>query len=97
LIIFTRYYHANVDETRRKIKELIKEGEWNSDEFPKMKQNLLNKLNIQDKSEQELLDMLKQKLDEHGQKLNEISNAHKAYKPDEISNNTQKSYNDMFF
>ncbi|CAG8554329.1 7583_t:CDS:2 [Funneliformis mosseae] len=25
------YYHADVDETRRKIKELIKAGEWNSD------------------------------------------------------------------
>ena len=46
LILFIRYYHANVDETRRKIKELIKEGEWNFDEFSEMKQNLLNKLNI---------------------------------------------------
>ncbi len=35
-----------------------------------MKQNLLNKLNIQDKSEQELLGMLKQKLDVIQLKLN---------------------------
>ncbi|CAG8649705.1 16892_t:CDS:2 [Funneliformis mosseae] len=43
------YYHADVDETRRKIKELIKDGEWNSDKFSEMKQKLLNKLRIQDK------------------------------------------------
>ncbi len=33
--------------TRRKIKELIKEGEWNSEVFPGLKNFLLNKLNIQ--------------------------------------------------
>jgi len=49
-ITFTRYYHANVDKTRKKIKKLIKEGEWNSEEFSEMKQNLLYKLDIQDKS-----------------------------------------------
>ncbi|CAG8466075.1 467_t:CDS:10 [Funneliformis caledonium] len=43
------YYHADADETRRKIKELIKDGEWNSDKFSEMKQKLLNKLRIQDK------------------------------------------------
>ena len=59
-----RYYHAYVDETRRMIKELIKEGEWNYDEFRTMKQSLLNKLNIQEKSEQELLSILEQKIDD---------------------------------
>jgi len=28
----TRYYYANVDKTRRKINQLIKDDEWNSDE-----------------------------------------------------------------
>ena len=71
---FTRYYYANVDETRRKIKELIKEGEWNSDEFSEIKQILLNKLNIQNISEQELLlDMFKQMFDDFQVKLNKCS------------------------
>jgi len=43
---YIRYYHANVDEVHKKIKELTKEGEWSSDEFSEMKQNLLNKLNM---------------------------------------------------
>ena len=59
-----RYYHAYVDETRRMIKELIKEGEWNYDEFRTMKQSLLNKLNIREKSDQELLSILEQKIDD---------------------------------
>src|SRR5688572_27389402 len=72
---FTRYYYANVDETRRKIKELTKEGEWDSDEFPAMKQTLLNRLNVQDISDQEsLLDMFKQMFDDLQVNL---SNVHK--------------------
>ena len=34
--------------TKRKIKELIEAGEWNSDEFKARKLRLLSKLNIQD-------------------------------------------------
>ena len=47
--------------TRAKIKELIKEGEWNSDELSKLKHKLLNKLNIHEQDEQDIL--FKQKLD----------------------------------
>jgi len=50
---FTRYYRADVDETRRKIKGLIKKGDWNSDEFSRLKQKLLKKLNIH---EQDMLE-----------------------------------------
>ncbi|PKY32948.1 hypothetical protein RhiirB3_451504 [Rhizophagus irregularis] len=41
------YYYADVDKVRQKIKEMINEGEWNTDEFLELKQNLLNKLKIQ--------------------------------------------------
>jgi hypothetical protein len=60
---FTRYYHADVGETYRKVKELIKEGDWNFDEFSELKYKLLKKLNIpeQDMLEQDML--LNQKLD----------------------------------
>ncbi|CAG8566027.1 13981_t:CDS:2 [Funneliformis caledonium] len=42
------YYHADVDETRKKVNDLIKKGEWDPDklEFSAMKKNLLKKLNI---------------------------------------------------
>jgi polyhydroxyalkanoate synthesis regulator phasin len=42
-----RYYYADADKVRQKIKEMINNGEWNTDEFLELKQNLLNKLNIQ--------------------------------------------------
>ncbi|GBC19313.2 hypothetical protein GLOIN_2v1881126 [Rhizophagus irregularis DAOM 181602=DAOM 197198] len=41
------YYYADVDKVRRKIKEMINEGEWNTGEFLELKQDLLNRLNIQ--------------------------------------------------
>ncbi|CAB4384419.1 unnamed protein product [Rhizophagus irregularis] len=41
------YYYANVDKTREKIKEMINEGEWNTNEFLELKQKLLKELNIQ--------------------------------------------------
>ncbi|CAB4436510.1 unnamed protein product [Rhizophagus irregularis] len=41
------YYYANVDKTREKVKQMISNGEWNTDGFPELKQELLNKLNIQ--------------------------------------------------
>jgi len=58
-----------------------------------MKQNLLNKLNIQDKSEHELLlGTLKQKSDEilnaHKQQLNEMSNSYIRF--------TEAKLNDIF-
>uniref|UniRef100_U9UDX8 Uncharacterized protein n=1 Tax=Rhizophagus irregularis (strain DAOM 181602 / DAOM 197198 / MUCL 43194) TaxID=747089 RepID=U9UDX8_RHIID len=34
-------------EAQELIKELISEGKWNTNEFPEMKQDLLNKLKIQ--------------------------------------------------
>ncbi|EXX59775.1 hypothetical protein RirG_186070 [Rhizophagus irregularis DAOM 197198w] len=43
---FLKYYYANVDIVREKVKEMIREGEWNTDEFSEMKQNLLKNLNI---------------------------------------------------
>ena len=42
---------------------MIKEGEWDSDGCSDMKQRLLDKLNVQKKSEQELLVTLKKKLE----------------------------------
>ncbi|PKK61670.1 hypothetical protein RhiirC2_791467 [Rhizophagus irregularis] len=40
------YYYANVDMTRKKIKELIDDNEWDSNEFIELKQILIKKLNI---------------------------------------------------
>ncbi|CAB4429193.1 unnamed protein product [Rhizophagus irregularis] len=40
------YYYANVDIAREKVKEMIREGEWNIDEFSEMKHNLLKNLNV---------------------------------------------------
>ncbi|GET04866.1 hypothetical protein GLOIN_2v1874127 [Rhizophagus clarus] len=40
------YYYANVDKTRKKIKEMMDKGEWNTNGFPEMKQRLLDDLNI---------------------------------------------------
>ncbi|PKY13137.1 hypothetical protein RhiirB3_486795 [Rhizophagus irregularis] len=44
------YYYANADKTRKKIKEMIDKNEWYTNDFPELKQELLNKLNIQQKS-----------------------------------------------
>ncbi|RIA78694.1 hypothetical protein C1645_842583, partial [Glomus cerebriforme] len=40
------YYYADIDKTQRRVKELINEDEWKTEEFPEMKQNLLKILNI---------------------------------------------------
>ncbi|GBB94780.1 hypothetical protein RclHR1_02410026 [Rhizophagus clarus] len=40
------HYYADADQTRGKIKEMMRNDEWNSDEFPEMKKDLLNKLKI---------------------------------------------------
>ncbi|CAI2195826.1 2290_t:CDS:2, partial [Funneliformis geosporum] len=45
-IILTRYYHANVEETRREIKNLIKEKEFKTDKFSDLKKNLLKQIKI---------------------------------------------------
>ncbi|PKK59541.1 hypothetical protein RhiirC2_794699 [Rhizophagus irregularis] len=47
---FLKYYYANADKTRKKIKEMIDKNEWYTNDFPELKQELLNKFNIQQKS-----------------------------------------------
>lgn len=42
-----RYFDVELGEAQELIKELISEGKWNTNEFPEMKQDLLNKLKIQ--------------------------------------------------
>jgi hypothetical protein len=49
-----RYYYANLDETREKVKAMIRHKssdkkfpEWDDKEFPEMKQSLLKILNIE--------------------------------------------------
>ncbi|EXX59190.1 uncharacterized protein OCT59_012366 [Rhizophagus irregularis] len=41
------YFDVELGEAQELIKELISEGKWNTNEFPEMKQDLLNKLKIQ--------------------------------------------------
>ncbi|CAB4493182.1 unnamed protein product [Rhizophagus irregularis] len=41
------YYYADIVKTRKMIKELISEGEWEAGEFQDMKKDLLKLLNIQ--------------------------------------------------
>src|ERR1044072_800604 len=41
-----RYYYADIDITREKIKQMIDDKKWNN-KFPEMKQNLLKILNIE--------------------------------------------------
>ncbi|RGB38504.1 hypothetical protein C1646_755671 [Rhizophagus diaphanus] len=41
------YYYADVVKTREKVKEMISKGEWNINDFPELKKDLLDKLNIQ--------------------------------------------------
>ncbi|RIA94897.1 hypothetical protein C1645_803303 [Glomus cerebriforme] len=40
------YYYANADKTREEIKKLINENQWNTNEFPELKNDLLKKFNI---------------------------------------------------
>ena len=65
--------------TRRKINELIRENEWKFDEFPKIKQKLLEKLNIQDK------------LDSIQDKLNNLQEVHKQ----QLDNALKKQLEDI--
>ena len=45
-IYFSRYYYADYDKTREKVKNMIRDKEWNTDEFSEIKQDLLKKLMI---------------------------------------------------
>ncbi|PKC73251.1 hypothetical protein RhiirA1_389068 [Rhizophagus irregularis] len=40
------YYYADADKVRQEIKEMLSKGEWNTDEFCELKQDLLNQLKI---------------------------------------------------
>ncbi|RGB23444.1 hypothetical protein C1646_806512 [Rhizophagus diaphanus] len=42
----TIYYYANIDETRKKVKEMIDNGDWNTNEISESKIKLMKKLNI---------------------------------------------------
>ncbi|RGB43148.1 hypothetical protein C1646_750211 [Rhizophagus diaphanus] len=57
---FLKYYYANIDKTREKVKEMIREREWNINEFPEQKKDLLNKLNIQAIDETSLRQLLEE-------------------------------------
>ncbi|PKC67789.1 hypothetical protein RhiirA1_508754 [Rhizophagus irregularis] len=41
------HYYADVVKAREKVKEMISKGEWNINDFPELKKDLLDKLNIQ--------------------------------------------------
>ncbi|GBB84482.1 hypothetical protein RclHR1_11040008 [Rhizophagus clarus] len=45
------YYYANVDKTREKVNDMIKDKKWNTKGFPKLKENLIEKFNIQSSDE----------------------------------------------
>jgi hypothetical protein len=47
ILFYSRYYHADIIKTRKKVRELISEGEWEADQFKEMKKNLLELLKIQ--------------------------------------------------
>ncbi|GES86118.1 hypothetical protein GLOIN_2v1874127 [Rhizophagus clarus] len=54
------HYYADVDKTREMVKEMISKGEWNTKEFPKLKEDLLDKLNIQPVDEVSLRNLLEE-------------------------------------
>ncbi|CAB4443388.1 unnamed protein product [Rhizophagus irregularis] len=42
------YYHASLDDTQKEVKKMMKRDEWDQiNAFPKLKQDLLKKINIQ--------------------------------------------------
>ena len=41
-----RYYYANADKTREYVQVMINEKKWNDKEFPELRKDLLNKINI---------------------------------------------------
>ena len=59
-IVITSYYHANVDETRKKIEQLIEKDEWNSGELLDVKQILLDNLQIEPTIDKRLNDLQKE-------------------------------------
>ncbi|GBC29532.2 hypothetical protein GLOIN_2v1874127 [Rhizophagus irregularis DAOM 181602=DAOM 197198] len=48
------YYYADVDKTREEVKRLIKDGQWDTNEFPEMKKDLFKKLNIKNNPADEI-------------------------------------------
>ncbi|RGB28185.1 hypothetical protein C1646_768131 [Rhizophagus diaphanus] len=48
------YYYANADKTREEVKRLINDGQWDTNEFPEMKKDLFNKLNIKNNPADEI-------------------------------------------
>ncbi|GET00465.1 hypothetical protein GLOIN_2v1874127 [Rhizophagus clarus] len=62
------YYYANVDKSREKIKEMNDKGEWKTNEFPELRKNLMEKLNIQLINETSLQNILAE-IQEMKQKL----------------------------
>ncbi|GBB88163.1 hypothetical protein RclHR1_01470011 [Rhizophagus clarus] len=48
------YYYANADKTREKIKELVKNDEWNNDIFSESRKSLLKELNIEDDTDKSI-------------------------------------------
>ncbi|PKY18723.1 hypothetical protein RhiirB3_492247 [Rhizophagus irregularis] len=46
------YYYANFDDIRKEVKAMMDRGEWNTNAFPELKNDLLNKLNIQQNTAQ---------------------------------------------
>ena len=53
--IIYRYYYANANKTRKKIKQMINDKKWNANKFPEMKQNLLKILHIKNPHDNETL------------------------------------------
>ncbi|GET00516.1 hypothetical protein GLOIN_2v1768207 [Rhizophagus clarus] len=66
------YYYANVDKTREKVKEMMSKGEWNSNEFPELRKDLLKKLNIQPVDETSLQQLLNEVQDIRENSLHQL-------------------------
>ena len=45
-LLMFRYYYANADKTREYVQVMINEKKWNDKEFPELRKDLLNKINI---------------------------------------------------
>ncbi|GES83324.1 hypothetical protein GLOIN_2v1874127 [Rhizophagus clarus] len=67
------YYYADVDKAREEVKKLIRNGQWDTDEFPELRQDLLKKLNIQDyECDQQLLKEIRKKQERNQESLEQI-------------------------
>ncbi|UZN99209.1 uncharacterized protein OCT59_000489 [Rhizophagus irregularis] len=54
------YYCANINETRKKVKEMIDKGEWNTNKISESRKKLMEKLNIPLENEISLQDILEE-------------------------------------